>query len=171
MRIYTHQGQEAYENFQKKGYFSGDLDYITQECDWPKAYYWMKTKMAERIPEFSGDYPIWAWPKRASTKPVSKPRSEDEKYRIIALVPTSRILASDYTTWHCPLNNSPITRTERDFEEFSGDVEKTWDRVFDFTPATNDDERSWMGLGKKLQIQLCVDRIHASEIISLKQNF
>ena len=84
----------------------------------------MRDQMADRIKGFSGDYPVWAWLKRPSAKP--KPcryRGTREENRIIALVPRSRILLSDYDLWHNPLNNGPVASSEEEYDEKYGDEE------------------------------------------------
>lgn len=137
IRVYTYQGPEAFENYKKNGFFSGNAEYIDKTCDWPEAYSWMRSQMELRIPGFTGDYPIWAWPKRPSAKTKLHKLQVDEKYRITALVPAERILPSDYDLWHSPLNNFAVTKTEAEFDTYTGDPKPTWDRIFDFSPYEN----------------------------------
>lgn len=170
VRVYTLQGDEAMDNLSRDGYLSGDSQHIEQDGDWKEAYAWMRSQMEKRIPDFSGDYPIWTWLKRPSSKP--KPcryRGTGENNRVIALVPKSRILLSDYDLWHSPLNNSPIYRTEPDFDldALRDDPRSTWEQIFSF-PLRSREEIYWLGSMNGLRVQGCVDRIYSHEIVSTR---
>ena len=150
------------------GYLTGPIEDAVDEYFKP-AYDWMRQQMAERLVDYTGEYPIWAWLKRCSTKNKErKYRGTKEKVRITAMVPKSRILLSNYETWHSPLNNSPCVRTEAEFDTFHGDPTPTWTSVFDFTPPTDPNEVYWCGSGKYYRVQACIDRIYPNEIRDIK---
>lgn len=170
IHVYSYQGQDALSSLEENGFLSGNAKYIEENGDWPDAYRWMRDQMVDRITDFSGDYPVWAWIKRPSTKnaPRIAARGLTEPFRIIAKVPLKRVLLSDYHAWHGPLNDSPVARTEQEFEQYDGDHRLTWHRVFEFTPAQTLDEKDWLGHGNRYVVQACIDRIYKHEIVSIK---
>lgn len=168
VRVYSYQQEEALGRMETYGYLTGPIDEAVDEYFRP-AYDWMREQMAKRIINYTGEYPVWAWTKRCSSKnKVRKYRGTKESVRITAMVPKSRILLSDYERWHSPLNDSPVLRTEAEFDTFHGDPQPTWERVFDFTPPTDPKEIYWRGAGKYYRVQACIDRIYPHEIVNIK---
>jgi len=169
VRVYSYQEIEALERIETLGYLTGPSEENVDRFFKP-AYDWMREQMATRVPDYSGEYPVWAWLKRPSTK--NKERryrgTETHKVRIIAKVPKKRILLSDYDRWHMPLNNSPCTRTESEYDLWQGDPRPSWEQVFDFTPWKTEEEISWLGSPDRMIVQACIDRIYAEEIISIR---
>lgn len=144
VRVYTYQETEALERIEALGYLTGPTE---DEVDrfFKPAYDWMREQMATRVPDYSGEYPVWAWLKRPSAK--NKERryrgTENHKVRIIAQVPKKRILLSDYDRWHMPLNNSPCTRTEREYDVWEGDPRSTWERFSILPGQTRSKSLGW----------------------------
>ncbi len=170
IRVYSFQGDEAMAFYNQNGYLTGDKEYIETGDLWPEPYTWMRKQMAEKIEDFSGDYPVWGWLKRPSAKPKPKKyRGTNERYRFIALVPRKRILLSDYELWHSPLNGSQISLTETEFDNFVGDPEPTWGRIFEFPLELTPDQKYWLGVPEKVRVQACIDRIYASEVVSIRE--
>lgn len=172
VRVYSYQGEEAMDCYKAKGYLTGDSLHIeSDDHDFPKPYAWMREQMALRIPDFSGDYPVWAWLKRPSAKPKDrKYRGTKERYRFTALVPRSRILLSDYELWHSPLNQFPITLTEASFdaEEGEDNPQATWERIFEFPDSLPPDQRDWLGDCSRPRVQVCIDRIYVDEVVGIR---
>lgn len=173
IRIYSYQDPMFFHGLAKNGYMSGDEKYIRDTIPfWLDAYEWMREQMARLVPEYSGDYPVWAWPKRQSTHPnaTRKARGIKERYRVTALVPRKRIVFSDYNTWHSPLNGSPALRTEKASDDWDDNVDprSTWSEILNFTPPQNKEEMFWLGGNKKVTVQCCVDRIYQNEIVNIK---
>ena len=169
VRLYSYQGQEAYDHLMTKGYLAGDTTHLEADDFFAEPYAWMREQMALRIENFSGDYPVWAWLKRPSTKPKPKKyKGTDEKYRIIAKVPMKRLLINDYEQWHFPLNRGPICPTEEEYDAFDGDIKATWPRIFDFDRPKTKKEIAWCGDPSKMILQVCADRIYENEIISVR---
>jgi hypothetical protein len=167
IRVYTYQGEEAYQEYLRNGYLAGNSEHLEKDCEWLDAYDWMKGQMARRIPAYSGDYPVWAWAKRPSAKRKTYKTMADSKYRFTAIVPVERVLPSDYDLWHSPLNGFAVTKTEAEFDSFHGDPKPSWESIFDFSPYKDQEQIRWQGMGNRRQIQLCVDRIYAQEIVQI----
>lgn len=177
IRIYTYQSPGAWVASQERGYLTGSHGHDLDEF-WDHSYEWMREAMAKRIPNFSGDLPVWAWPKRSSGKKTHK----DPYTRITALVPRKRILASCYDLWHMHLNGGFISTSDAEEKDYDArwpkriqpgtdpihDVwmRKNWDLVFDIREA----RQGYMleNYGFLERIQLCVDRIYVNEVVEIK---
>lgn len=190
VRVYTRQKQAAWEAAQRIGYFTGshsahDAD---DNADFAYQYEWMRQQMAARMPEFSGDLPIWTWLKRQNERKwVTSWHKEDRATtpnhpRIIALVPRKRILLSCYDLWHAHLNNWNVALTHEQHQaydtkwpkykqpgehpEYQRDTEENWGVVFDVhLPRTPYLEETH---GRVNTVQACVDRIYLNEIQSVR---
>ena len=175
VRVHTLQHPAAVEAAKARGYLTCDADHVFDEDDrdedgrptgFLKAYEWMRARMAERIPDFSGDLPTFCWLKRPSTKPL--PAGFGQMVRLTALVPRRRLLAS----WH----NGFLTvgndwagafrpyGEERDEEATPDEIEASYLRLFDVAdPAFWRKDKVYGGD----EIQVCADRIHMNEIVGV----
>lgn len=174
IRIYTRQHQNAWEEAQKRGYFTGDhgvLDFDEEsgiDFTYHKPYDWMKDQMANLVPDFSGERPMWGYLKRPLHKGWWKLRPE--MIQFTALVPRKRMVFSDYHLWHHPLNNWPIFETEREDDEWFDmnprpDPSHTWYKCLDIC---QDKRNNTDYFGYTDDIQACIDRIYIDEIVSIK---
>jgi hypothetical protein len=189
VRLYSYQGQVAWDAAEKLGYWTGTLDHHVGDGDfgWGPAYEWMRQRMAERVPDFSGDYPMWGWIKRPSTKPKPrKYRGTSDNIRLTVQVPRSRIVFSDYDAWHAVLNRSLNCATEAEWDEWSeaypwhwsmplsdapeaekldyqrrymASIEPSWNRCLAFEPTTDPKALYWSGSSKHFRVQACVGSI------------
>lgn len=166
IRVYSRQHIDAYNTAQLVGHFSGDHKFQDGDGWWEKQYNWMRDEMSKAIPDFTGELPIWAYPKRPLHKGWWKLRPE--MIQITAMVPRKRILFSDYELWHLPLNDNPICDTEQEFDEWYDSDKKnpelTWHKCLNI--CRNDKFNGWIGVSDR--IQACVDRIYISEIVEVK---
>ena len=159
IRVYTFQHKAALDVAKDRGYFTGNEDYIE---DWLlEPYKWIRAEMPKHIDNFSGDYPIWAYLKRPHIKEFKK---YPDDVLITAFVPRKRILFSDYSHWHIPLNNGPICFSEEEWDSFEGDVRDTWHHCLDICKSAKGD--SWK-TGTNY-IQACIDRLYVTDIIATK---
>ena len=177
IRVYSYQDPGAWQAAQQRGYLTGSHGH-PNDVSWDFPYEWMRQRMAERIPDFTGDLPVWAWPKRQN----GKKRTRDPYVRITALVPRRRILASCYDLWHHPLNNWFIALSDTEYEEYQklypkylepgvdpvyqSHTERHWHLIFDLRQA----REGYMlkNYGFLERVQLCVDRIYLNEIVALR---
>lgn len=187
IKIYSAQDVKDLERCKNLGYLTGQNpeNYMdeTDKTVFNIPYNWIYKKMSERKENFSGDWPIWAWPQKWNLYQYKKyMRSLSDKtifkktVLVYAEVPISRILISDYDMWHMPLNKSPVTWTEKEYDSYYPDKGKippleermkTWDRIFDIKwPETIEIE--WTGNPNKRSFQLCVDRIYFNEITKIR---
>lgn len=164
VRLYTYQHPGAWKAAQERGYLTGagvPPDGLDESFAAP--YEWMRSEMAKRVEDFSGDLPIWAYIKRQTDRGKGW---RDECDRIIALVPRKRILLSDFDLWHYPLNNWRVTFSEAEFDEDEqGDHSPTWHHIFDMRDRVGE-ARRW--IGQVNVVQACVDRIYLNEVVSFR---
>jgi len=193
VRVWTHQDPAALAAAEATGWLTGPRE----RAGWGvageemaehfrPAYDWMRVQMAARLPNFSGDYPVWAWPKRPSCRgPL--PTSWGRTVLVAADVPRQRILASDFDLWHFILDGHPIAASEAEWDAYwaaedartadsnaqdnpaPGRRERphahpTWERALTFG-ARGLEEARWNGGGPRRTIQLCVDGIRLDEIV------
>lgn len=184
VKIYTIQHEEVVSDLFNNKKITGDHNYSLGkiwdspgQTTWADAYDWMRGQMSAAVPNFSGSYPIWGWLK---PEPVSNKRRKylsqsygDRIVRIDAIVPKARCLFSDFSLWHCILNNWYVARTqtedsllEQAIENKTLDIKTTWPRIFDvFRPKTQEELKF---LGKDTYVQVCVDSIFDNEIIKIR---
>ena len=176
IRLYSKQHLIALENAKDRGYFTGehgvfDIDEITgYDFTFHKQYDWMRDQMAQIVPDFSGERPIWAYPKRPVThKGWHKLKSD--MVLVTALVPRKRILFSDYEPWHIALNNGLMCDNEKEDDEWWSmsprpDPSFSWTRCLDICQDEKAKKYEWFQPTDL--IQACVDRLYMNEIVSIK---
>lgn len=181
IRVWSVQHRDALCVARRTGWLSGNHGHAfdrhrdatdqTGDSGWSRPYDWMRQRMAERMPGFSGDYPVWAWLKRPSTRPSVWWQAAGEATVLIsAIVPRQRILLSDFDDWHAVLNDWHLDRTEAEeagVEAAGGATaaqrQASWTRIFEVGRPRSVEEVQWRGAG--LFVQACIDRVHLSEII------
>jgi hypothetical protein len=190
IRVYSYQGQKAWDAAEARGYWTGPSDALGNDDhtrEFRVAYDWMREKMAERVPNYSGDYPMWAWLKRPSTKPkLARYMGTSGTIRLTALIPRSRILFSNYDTYHSVLNVNWLALTDDDDDHmlWMGDryladgrinpeliecMKPSWDRCLDFRFPLNQEEIDYSGCIDYFRAQACIDRIYPHEIVSVRR--
>ncbi|WP_242254100.1 DUF3841 domain-containing protein [Bacillus cereus group sp. BfR-BA-01379] len=137
MIVYTVKPLHIYKKMQEEGFYHGNEKYVCPHFKSP--YAWMILQMKERIPNYDGrTFPVWVWNKRPDqNRPALLPKGQ--KGVILTLdIPDEDILWSCFHTWHAILNNSPITKTEEEWDHFETEgfpkdkMIATWTRIFDF---------------------------------------
>lgn len=191
VRLYSYQGKDAWDRANELGYWTGHPEAIPEQAtrEFGIAYDWMREKMEQRIPGYSGDYPVWGWVRRPSTK--NKPKEmmgTDGDVRLTLLVPRSRIIFSDYMDWHSVLNTGYLSRTEDEFGEYcktwgTADryhedgtitpeymslIRPSWDNCLSFNPATNQAELDWGVPKSRFIVQACVDRVYWNDVVATR---
>jgi hypothetical protein len=191
VRLYSYQGEDAWALAEERGYWTGSPHIWDEDGDYGfgPAYDWMRDQMRARITHFSGDYPMWGWIKRPSTKPKPRRyRGLSERIRLTVEVPRSRILFSDYETWHSVLNRSLLARTEEEWEQhcvaypehwsmldadytarYLASIEPSWHRCLGFIHDPDPLVRYWQGRTDRFIVQACVDRFEWSEVKAVRR--
>lgn len=118
----------------------------------------MLEQMHQRLPAFTGKYPIWAWTK--------KPDLRNERWRWEGIwhciefeAPDDSCLVSDFAAWHDVLNGF-AHHTEAEWDEwesgrrkkdsYKAECLRTWPRIFDLDFWKQDPE--WFGGPPILQV-------------------
>ena len=173
MRVWTFQNVQCIERLKRNGVLYGDDPSTFTDIDkelFQEPYFYMKKQMKQRIKNFSGNFPIWAYPRRPNIKKhCCKIRnSQFEQKLIIAEVPVKRILASDFDFWNNVINDFFISLDEQEFKYYENNpsmYKETWNRIFDLKTYKGK-QAHWVGHGKRI-IQLCIDGLFFNEIIKI----
>lgn len=172
--IYTHQHKDVLKDFDTRGYITGNPNFILPNEEhyesFDRPYKWMVEQMAKRIPNFSGEYPVWAWVKRPDTR-IKHIKHHLDDVLISAQVDRKRILLSCFDLWHSALNNSGIFLTEdewisKDDTQCRDEKEKSWELMFDMSEKTALLAKNWWSYRKC--VQACIDRVYKDEIINIR---
>jgi hypothetical protein len=168
IRLYSFQHPDALKAAKVRGYLSGNHGSAIEGFE--DAYVWMRDQMKLKLCDFSGDFPIWAWPKRLSARSYNP---QIEEVRITALVPRKRLLFSDFNNFHYVLNNQILTLSETEYETLETSMKlsdeayklESWQQIFDLSDY-KPQLRKW--IGNPDQVQICADRIYMNEIINVR---
>ncbi len=139
--------------------------------------------MQERIPDYNGGWPVWAWTRWDVKRP--KP---DLRYRhlprgtpgvlIEAKVPAQLHLPHDFELWHHVLNDWHLARTEAESEAWDErertipftqriqEKSESWKYIFDLSGK----ERDWRWLGslRKHPIATVIEEVRQEWIVSMQ---
>lgn len=189
MRLWMFMSDEARTVLKRQGFLAGDPARIMEPSFLP-AYEWMARQMHQRIgPDSDGSgWPLWAWRLSAG---LERPDPDDEchgpltdaSWLIGFEADDSKVLLSDFSEWHFPLNgwllpgrNLDDDAVERLLDEFDASlkaagvdwharpypepfrslVEASWNLVFDVDLARARTEKE--------SIQATVWRVEASSV-------
>jgi hypothetical protein len=136
MRYYSMQNLEAWDYAQRVGFLTGNVDYI--EPSWREPYAWLVAQMRTRLGIDCPFWPVWMWDTRPDLR-ESCWRSDQAQVLLALDVNPLMVLASDYSSWHAPLNDWELLRHPEEVI----DKEKSWERIFDFELLRSD--FTWFG--------------------------
>jgi len=126
--------------------------------------------MKQRMPDYSGELPIWAWPTKPNTRFI-KWQAKEPLVRIIADIPKERVLMSDFYLWHDVINEQHISLTEKEYDSIMDPTDfqtkNSWNHIFDITSIKSKEQMEWLGIDS--MVQYCVDKIYKHEIVSIKR--
>ena len=170
MRLWTIQSVARLAHLDRDRVIYGSPEHVS-EPEWMVPYSWMVEQMRKRLPDFSGNHPIWAYTHKPDLRTHRHYGDPGEfQVRMEIEVPDGRCLVSDFELWHFVLNGQPIgTRTEWDEWEVllkskrfdTPKAFETWERVFDKDFHLSDSD--WFG-SESVQ-QVCIDGLKAVEVI------
>ena len=102
MKYWTVQDLPAWEVAQQTGVLTGNAKHITDGFEQP--YDWMVVQMQKRLGVSESFYPIWLWTTRPDLRTRGFLSKGDVGVLLEVEVDSSRVLLSDYDSWHCVLN-------------------------------------------------------------------
>ncbi len=123
--LWTIQVPEVWERFRRTGVLAADgrrTPYYYRD-----AYRWLRRQAAARLAGYSGCAFVWAWlrpkPDLRSSGHLPKGR---RGVRIEFVVPADRMLCSDFSAWHCVLNQWYLAFSEAEDDAWFGSLPKKW---------------------------------------------
>lgn len=186
MRFWTFKTPQQVEVLKKEGKLWGCPKAITNEWeDFVMPYDWMRVQMKEKLSDFSGKYPIWAWGEKPDLR-----RQEffsDTDHYLIEFETSREFLASNFSLWHFPLNRMYLSVSDEDeqkheahiiekyqkrvgFDNYQADdqvkVIQSWKTIFDFEFLEKNAD--FFQYHKDEKKQYCLDGIFLPEVISMR---
>ena len=184
MNLCTLVSETAWLSMLERGYLVCDDMSMATISDWLFAYEWMMEQMTQRIGPPSPDVklPLWAWYRYygGKRKPFTSGWREEKGHKIYRLdfeADAAQVLVSDFTDWHCVLNNSYLGVSLADYDAYEAAFDlpdlspaleakakaikrKSWETIFDLELVKVFGER----VEKRECIQACLWRIELSQI-------
>jgi len=169
VRLWSIQTLEVWREFERRsgldGIFKADGRRIYP--DFRFSYRWLMGQMRNRIFNYKGGYPIWAW---VYPKPDLRGGAHLSKgakgVRIEFLLPLPHVLLLDFGAWHFVLNGEHLGLSEQEDEDFERllpqgkrkyqevppaykeKIEQSWEKVFDLVALNRSD---WAGPVRYIQ--------------------
>lgn len=164
--FYTFQHKTAWELTKKRGYLAGNEKHISEEW-FRKSYHWLIGQMNERIGH-DNTFPVWMWDHLDLRKSFFKQQVSDEMVLLQVEVPSEKVLASDFDTWHIVLNDAYFPYNEEDEEDFyekktlrtEEEKIKSWEQIFDIEKCKKENNG-------ELIIQYTTGKISINQIINV----
>lgn len=162
MRLWTVQPVEVLKLLQEKGLYVCDKtkSECLEEPSFVAAYDWLVAQMEDKVgvrPE-GVEYPVWAWYAydgvhgELNLDKESYVAKGQEAVCLEVEIPDNEVVLTDFSNWHCVLNNSycsdALNEDEWDsdmewFDSLKGEEKEkakvaSWQRIFDITRISND---------------------------------
>ncbi|MCM2980006.1 DUF3841 domain-containing protein [Niallia circulans] len=140
MPIYfTNQAIEVVNQLNKTGYLTGKAEFVDK--DFLPSYRWMIEQMGKRL-NHNGSYPIWLWTTKPNLQSEGHFNKGTKAVCLTVEIPENQILFSDFSAWHCVLNNGFCPMTEEEDTLFDDGKltitkEQSWERIFDLAKLRN----------------------------------
>lgn len=154
--LWTIQHRNAYERLVETGVLQVNKDFFYCQKELIYAYDWMAEQMIARVgaPPPNVEYPVWAWVQWEGCRGRRDLRYAGYGARGTPMVQIEfeadekDMLLSDFDDWHLVLNRTYIADSEKEFDDFYGDlgencqqeIEASWQKVFElgrYTPGWN----------------------------------
>jgi hypothetical protein len=165
MKLWTIQSVQRWERLRQHGVLRARR--FDSEFYCKTVYDWMRRELTRRVgaSPASGVFPLWAWyqwssidRRRPDLRCSGHANRGTRAVRLEIELADERVLLSDFSLWHFPLNCSPVPESEEDLDRFDEElrafgyrpplgweefdkamqhpdlaarVEKSWERIFD----------------------------------------
>jgi Domain of unknown function (DUF3841) len=153
------------------------------EPDVAAAYAWMRAQMAERLPNYGGHFPWWAWvaPPAGRRRPDLRARWAYHTgwppgtpcVRLELELADEEVLVSDFDEWHAVLNHGPLVETDAEWDRITALPEPqqtvacqaTWPRMFELA-ASHDCPwwDFWHGADSTRIVQACFETLRLADV-------
>jgi hypothetical protein len=158
--LWTIQREEAWKCSKERGILKADGRRIWKEFVSP--YRWMARLMKERLANCKCRYPIWAWCKKPDLRHSAHLPKGTKGVCLRIRVPISRVLLSDFGSWHLVLSKSLVPLHEKEREN-SVTMQKSWELIFDLRSINRS-----RCVGPISEIQATLPFINPQEVLSVK---
>ena len=198
MRLWTIQTPDRLHDLNRDGLIRGSWDFLRADehlVFYIEPYKWMVEQMQKRLPDVSGEAPMWAQPHRPDLR---RDRWQwGDRYMVLIEfdAPDDAVLLSDYGLWHQVLNNFHCSFSEAECDEFNDredkrnrelvethgfgyrkawrwvkrefrqEIRASWERIFD-PEAIAQADPEWIG-SPPHEKQACLDHLRRDWIRSV----
>lgn len=171
--LWTVQHKAAWEQAQISGWLTADGRRVPPA--WRDPYLWMMWQMRQRLPEYGGRYPVWAWQApKPDLRRVGHLKPGTDGVLLRVSVHREEVLLSDFGAWQAVLNRWFLALTPAE--------QSKWDRQWSARPdAAELIRRSWLRIfdlplidrsplwGPSRAIQACLEQIDVCQVESVRE--
>ncbi len=128
---WTIQMMDKWDEVQSLGYLIGDEKYIWG--DFIEPYHWMMGQMKKRLPNYTGEYPIWLWTNRPDLRRSAHLERGEKGVLLKVELDEQDVLLSEFQAWHFVLNRTYF-ELEGDEDELvieKDEIENSWEMIFE----------------------------------------
>ena len=164
---FTNQTNEAFNQIKEQGFLTGNEVFINR--DFLPSYKWMMKQMNKKINN-DGSFPIWFWTEKPKLKEEGHFNKGMEAVCLTIEIPDNKVLLSDFSAWHCVLNDWFCSITDEEDELFEQgklniSKEQSWERIFDLDILRN----SEMWSNSEQIVQGVTPMIRKEQILTLER--
>lgn len=122
IKLYTIQDYSVYLKIKKNGFYRTDRRFICSN-NFKQAYEWLFEESKKIHKNWKEKRPVWTWLKKPDLRSW-KYFQDDRKPKKVKmvllelLVDENEVVVSDFDTWHCVLNCSLYTESDKEWDDF-----------------------------------------------------
>lgn len=185
MRLWTIQDYTVWEALCSKGELLVDIELSEDYPNWSYAYDWLRKQMAQRMKEYDGNYPWWAW---VSPKPDLRRFRHSypvgvRSVRLELEIEAEYVLSSYFSVWEMVLGFGYIAKDKEDADRWDTQtiaqgidgisgilpqpwqslLEASWERIFDRDALIKGEiwSTDW--------VQGCFERLRLSDVVRMDE--
>jgi len=185
VRLWTIQPLSVWERLREAGTLWVDPTDSEFSYEFREAYDWMCQQMRQRLPEYEGHYPSWAYDYKLDLRSFRYQGTLGRQVRLELALPPERVLFSAYGAWHSVLGPSYLPQAADDEgykregdawdeelaalgldpyavdplpEPLHSRMVASWDRVFDVEELRDTNT-----------IQACFERLDFSDVVEVTE--
>lgn len=186
--LHTFIAPHAWDELVERGSLRARVEHATDDPVDPFAYAWMAQQVRDRLGADESTWPLWCWARTTRSDLVSSARRYLRLARgtvlITARVERERVLLSDFSAWHMPLNGAPVWAADLDDDALDRAIDDWHDLVDREVPDRNTRPRagwpqpvlaamtkSWPDIfdssawTRRTYVQACIAELRADDVL------
>lgn len=145
VRLWTIQRSEKWEEALQKGFLASDGQRINNE-DHRSAYRWLIDQMGQRIPGYTGQFPVWAWTENPDLRESGHLLPDECGVCVEFTVRADQVLFSDFDAWNRRIWGKYPCLFDPDWDDpdwqlpenpaiLPEEIDESWEEIFELTQA------------------------------------